>query len=405
VAEAFDWVHTVDRLKIAQRLAEQRPAWLPPLQLCLQVNISGEASKSGVRRPSAGAGAPPWPRCRGAGAARADGHSRAGRQTSSASVRRTALRELLDALRAQGLALDTLSMGMSADLEAAVTEGATLVRVGSAIFGAGRGTRPGRLGGQRLRRLGGGPGGRQGSSHAARRPVAVVSLVENQHGYVGIGRGGLPESPLPLVRVLMQQSGCFRIVDRHAGLEATVREQELKDQGVLRNDGSVAKGRGIMAQYSVVPSLTFSEQDAGARSAASWRMIPFLNQLAGAAEQVKLKEAQVVLLLTDNETTEQLSSATGAARTTDLGLGGLVVGKPAAPGAWAGATPTRPRSSRPPSSTRTTTWWSRCAVLAAKPLPEPVRKTEGEVIATRAAADSAAQIGSCALFFTSSITA
>lgn len=178
-----------------------------------------------------------------------------------------------------------------------------------------------------------GSGGPQGAQNEAKElkhcdsPVAVVALEENQNGYVGIGRGGLPESPLPLVRVIMQQSGCFRIVDRNAGLKATVREQELKESGVLRQDDTVRKGRGIVAQYSVVPSLTFSEQDAGRQLGGVLAAIPGLNKLAGAAEQVKLKEAQVVLLLTDNETTEQLSSATGAARTTDLGLGGLVAGK------------------------------------------------------------------------------
>jgi len=177
-----------------------------------------------------------------------------------------------------------------------------------------------------------GSGGTAGAQNAAKEllkceaPVAVVALQENQGGYTGIGRGGLPESPLPLVRVLMQQSGCFRIVDRNAGLKATVREQELKDAGVLRADGDVKKGRGIMAQYSVMPSLTFSEQDAGRQLGGVIAAIPGLNKLAGAAEQVKLKEAQVVLLLTDNETTEQISSATGAARTTDLGIGGLAIG-------------------------------------------------------------------------------
>ena len=175
----------------------------------------------------------------------------------------------------------------------------------------------------------GGPQGAQKAAAALQKcdaPVAVVSLVENQTGYVGIGRGGLPESPLPLVRVIMQQSGCFRIVDRNAGLNATVREQELKDQGILRADGDVKKGRGIMAQYSVVPSLTFSEQDAGRQIGGVMAQIPGLDKFAGAAEQLKFKEAQVVLLLTDNETTEQLSSATGSARTTDLGLGGLAIG-------------------------------------------------------------------------------
>jgi curli biogenesis system outer membrane secretion channel CsgG len=177
-----------------------------------------------------------------------------------------------------------------------------------------------------------GSGGPQGASNAAKQllkcdaPVAVVALVENQGGYIGIGRGGLPESPLPLGRGIMQQSGCFRIVDRHAGLNATVREQELKDQGILRADGDVKKGRGIMAQYSIVPSLTFSEQDAGRQIGGILAAIPGLARFAGAAEQVKMKEAQVVLLLTDNETTEQLSSATGAARTTDLGVGGFALG-------------------------------------------------------------------------------
>ena len=136
VAEAFDWVHSVDRLKIAQRLAEQRPAWLPPLQLCLQVNISGEASKSGLApdevAPVARAvAALPRVRLRGLMAIPEPAGDLAAQR-----VPHRALRELFDRLRREGLALDTLSMGMSADLEAAVLEGATLVRVGTAIFGA-----------------------------------------------------------------------------------------------------------------------------------------------------------------------------------------------------------------------------------------------------------------------------
>jgi curli biogenesis system outer membrane secretion channel CsgG len=204
-------------------------------------------------------------------------------------------------------------------------------------------------------------------------PVAVVSLVENQSGYVGIGRGGLPESPLPLVRVLMQQSGCFRIVDRNAGLNATVREQELKDQGVLRNDGSVAKGRGIMAQYSVVPSLTFSEQNAGAQIGGILAMIPFLNQFAGAAERVKFKEAQVVLLLTDNETTEQLSSATGAARSTDLGLGGLVGGGAGGLGGLGWSNTNEAKVIAAAFLDAHNRLVQQVQQLAAKPLPEPVK--------------------------------
>ena len=134
-AQAFDWVHSIDRLKIAERLSVQRPAHLPPLQVCVQVNVSGEASKSGVAPGEVPAlalavSALPRLRLRGLMSIPEPLH---GFEAQRAPHRR--LRELLDELRAQGLALDTLSMGMSADLEAAIAEGATIVRVGSAIFG------------------------------------------------------------------------------------------------------------------------------------------------------------------------------------------------------------------------------------------------------------------------------
>ena len=137
VAEAFDWVHSVDRLKIAQRLAEQRPAELPPLQLCLQVNISGEDSKSGVAPadvPALAKAVAALPRERVVLRGLMAIPEPAGDFEAQRRPHR-ALRELLAALNAQGLGLDTLSMGMSADLEAAVAEGATIVRVGTAIFG------------------------------------------------------------------------------------------------------------------------------------------------------------------------------------------------------------------------------------------------------------------------------
>ena len=224
-----------------------------------------------------------------------------------------------------------------------------------------------------------GSAGPQGAHAAAKElvtceaPVAVVALVENQGGYVGIGRGGLPESPLPLVRVMMQQSGCFRIVDRNAGLNATVREQELKERGVLRKDDSVKPGRGIAAQYSVVPSLTFSEQDAGRQIGGILAAIPLLNKFAGAAEQVKFKEAQVVLLLTDNETTEQLSSATGAARTTDLGLGGLVAGKGGGLGGLGWSNTNEGKVIAAAFLDAHNKLVVQARKLAAKPLPEPVK--------------------------------
>jgi len=135
VAAAFDWVHSVDRLKIAQRLSEQRPADLPPLQLCLQVNTSGEASKSGllpgeVLAVAQAVAALPRLRLRGLMAI----PEPTGDQVAQRAPHR-ALRELLASLNDAGLGLDTLSMGMSADLEAAVAEGATIVRIGTAVFG------------------------------------------------------------------------------------------------------------------------------------------------------------------------------------------------------------------------------------------------------------------------------
>lgn len=136
VAEHFDWAHTVDRLKIAQRLSEQRPAHLAPLNICIQVNIDGGANKAGVPRDEAQALAQ--------AIARLPGLALRGLMTipepmpdfeAQRAVHQRA-RALFDQLRSQGLALDTLSMGMTDDLEAAIAAGSTMVRVGSAIFGA-----------------------------------------------------------------------------------------------------------------------------------------------------------------------------------------------------------------------------------------------------------------------------
>jgi pyridoxal phosphate enzyme (YggS family) len=135
VAEHFDWVHSVDRLKIAQRLSEQRPPELPPLQVCIQVNVDGGETKSGVSPtdlPELALAVAALPRLQLRGLmtipepAETDAQMRA--------VHRQA-KDLFEQLRAQGLPLDTLSMGMSADMAAAIAEGSTMVRVGTAIFG------------------------------------------------------------------------------------------------------------------------------------------------------------------------------------------------------------------------------------------------------------------------------
>ena len=136
IAAHFQWVHTVERLKIAQRLSEQRPPELGPLDICLQVNISGEASKSGATEgelPELARQVAGLPNLRLRGLMAIPEASSDPAQQRAAFAR---LRVLFDKLRADGLPLDTLSMGMSGDLAAAIAEGATIVRIGSAIFGA-----------------------------------------------------------------------------------------------------------------------------------------------------------------------------------------------------------------------------------------------------------------------------
>jgi pyridoxal phosphate enzyme (YggS family) len=135
-AERFDWVQSVEREKIARRLSEQRPADLAPLNVLIEVNLSGEESKSGVAAQEAAALARtvaglPRLRLRGLMAIPAPSF-----EPSVQRARFRAVRELFEQLRAQGLELDTLSMGMSDDMEAAIAEGATMVRIGTAIFGA-----------------------------------------------------------------------------------------------------------------------------------------------------------------------------------------------------------------------------------------------------------------------------
>jgi PLP dependent protein len=133
IAEHFDWVHSVDRLKIAQRLSEQRPAELPPLNICIQVNVSGEASKSGCTPadlPALAEAISALPRLelRGLMAIPEPTEDRAEQDAAFAAVQR--LQASLN------LPLDTLSMGMSHDLESAIAQGATWVRIGTALFGA-----------------------------------------------------------------------------------------------------------------------------------------------------------------------------------------------------------------------------------------------------------------------------
>ena len=136
VAEHFDWVHTVDRERIAQRLSEQRPATLPPLNVCIEVRLGDEPGKSGVMPETAASltkhiAALPRLQLRGLMCIPPPA-----REVATQRIRFRRLRELFEALNHQGHGLDTLSMGMSGDFESAILEGSTLVRVGTAIFGA-----------------------------------------------------------------------------------------------------------------------------------------------------------------------------------------------------------------------------------------------------------------------------
>ena len=135
VAEHFDWVHSIDRLKIAQRLSEQRPEHLPPLQVCIQVNVDGGDNKSGVspqELPALAQAVAALPRLQLRGLMTIPEPAETPAQMRVVHAQAQAL---MDGLRQQGLPLDTLSMGMSADMTEAIAEGSTMVRVGTAIFG------------------------------------------------------------------------------------------------------------------------------------------------------------------------------------------------------------------------------------------------------------------------------
>ena len=135
IAENFSWVHAVDREKIAQRLSEQRPENLPPLNICLQVNVSGESSKSGVspeELPSLAKAVVGLPNIRLRGLmAIPEPEADLAKQRAPFAL----LRELQQQLASMGIQTDTLSMGLSGDMQAAIAEGATMVRIGTAIFG------------------------------------------------------------------------------------------------------------------------------------------------------------------------------------------------------------------------------------------------------------------------------
>jgi curli biogenesis system outer membrane secretion channel CsgG len=182
-----------------------------------------------------------------------------------------------------------------------------------------------------------GSAGPQGAAGEAKQlvkcdaPIAIVAVNENPRGYPYHTSGrypNLPESPVPLVRLMLQQTGCFRVVDRFLGLEATRREIDLQNEGLTRAETTVKpKGKVFESQYAITPNLVFSENNAGAAIGGVVSHIPKVGQYAGALSGIKFAEAQVTMFVTDNQTTEQVIAAEGSARATDIGLGGLMIGK------------------------------------------------------------------------------
>jgi len=179
-----------------------------------------------------------------------------------------------------------------------------------------------------------GAAGQKGSTGETRKiekceaPIATVGVIENPNGYnYTSSHDNLPKSPVPLLRMMLQQSGCFRIVDRNLGLKGTRQELDLQESGLTRKDTTVnPRGNVLEAQYVLTPTLAFSEQNAGGGLEGILSRIPVVNQFAGLVDHVKFKEAQVVLTLTDTQTTEQLVAAEGSAKATDLGAAGMIFG-------------------------------------------------------------------------------
>lgn len=172
-------------------------------------------------------------------------------------------------------------------------------------------------------------------------PIATVALVEDDSFKItytdALNKLQLPPSPIPLLRLMFQQTGCFQIVDRGQGLTAISKEQQLADQGLLRKDSYSARGQLVAADYTITPNLVFSEDDAGGAAVGGLlsNVLPGVNTLLGGVS-MSSKEAQVVLFLTDNRSGIQVASAEGSAKTTDIGFGalGLIGGLGAAGGAW-----------------------------------------------------------------------
>jgi curli biogenesis system outer membrane secretion channel CsgG len=185
-----------------------------------------------------------------------------------------------------------------------------------------------------------GDAGAQGASSTLVRctsKAGTIAVAENPHGYsYAAYYGSLPRSPLPLLKLMLQQTGCFTVVDRGAGLAATRAELQLQREGLTRKQDNVTRGNVVEAHFTLIPDVIFTENNAGGMGGALTAFIPRAPLVGAIAGGMKFKEAQVVLTLTDNNTTEQVAAAEGSAKATDFGIGGGIIGVlgAAAVGGW-----------------------------------------------------------------------
>jgi curli biogenesis system outer membrane secretion channel CsgG len=185
-----------------------------------------------------------------------------------------------------------------------------------------------------------GDAGAQGASSTLVRctsKAGTIAVAENPHGYSYVSYyGSLPRSPLPLLKLMLQQTGCFTVVDRGAGLAATRSEMALQREGLTRKQDNVKKGNVVEAHFTLIPDVIFTENNAGGMGGAISAFVPRAPLAGALVGGMKFREAQVVLTLTDNNTTEQVAATEGSAKATDYGIGGGLIGTlgAAAVGGW-----------------------------------------------------------------------
>ncbi|MEW6312992.1 MAG: CsgG/HfaB family protein [Pseudomonadota bacterium] len=189
-----------------------------------------------------------------------------------------------------------------------------------------------------------GSSGNSGSQGEAKQlakcaaPIATVEIDEGASEPVGGPTGmryvmvaqqyGLPSDPKPLVKLMLAQTNCFKVVDRAAGLRAAKREQELKEAGMLREGSTVKKGRVVEAQYTLQPQIIFSNNNAGGGAAIAGGLVDAFLPGVGTlvAGSLRFKEAQVMITLVNNETLVQEGVAEGSAKSSDIGIGAAFFG-------------------------------------------------------------------------------